>query len=82
MKWDGIKNNINRYDTINDWWEVYAKTQIKKFFINKGREENAKKYGLLEYLEYKLNRLYEIQNRTGQLNYPEVKEVKDRINAK
>ena len=81
IEWDGIKNNINRYDTINDWWEIYAKTQIKNFFINKGREENAKKYGLLEYLEYKLNRLYEIQNRTGQLNYPEVKEVKDRVNA-
>ena len=58
LEWAKIKNTICRYDSINKWWECYAKVQIKKFFIRKGREESQKKYGLLEYLEFKLNRLY------------------------
>ena len=32
-EWVGIKNAIGRYDSINNWWESYAKIQIKKFFI-------------------------------------------------
>ena len=80
-KWIKIKNCINNYDTINDWWDRYAKSQIRHFFIEKGREESQRRYGLLEYLEFKLNRLYEKLNRTGQINYNEVKEIKDRIHS-
>ena len=60
---------------------MHAKYQIKNFFVNIGKEENIKKYGRLEYLEFKLNRLYEILNRTGEVNYLEIKSFKDRINA-
>ena len=81
LEWVKIKNAICKYDSINKWWEFYAKAQIKKFFIKKGREESQKKYGLLEYLEFKLNRLHEHLNKTGQMNYKDVKEIKDRINA-
>ena len=38
------------------------------------------KQGLLYYLESKLNRMYEILNRTGEINYAEMKEIKDQIN--
>ena len=81
IEWVNIKKSINAYDTINDWWEMHAKFQIKNFFVDIGKEENQKKYGLLEYLEFKLNRLYEKLNRTGQMNYEELKTLKDRISS-
>ena len=81
VKWGSIKSVISFYDTINDWWELHAKPQIKIFFIDKGREESRKKYGVLQYLEFKLNRIYDKLNKTGQMNYSEVKEIKDRINS-
>ena len=80
-EWNRIKSSISFYDSINDWWELHAKSEIKKFFMYKGREENAKKYGMLEYLEYKLNRLHNRLNKTGEINYSEVKEIKDRITS-
>ncbi|CAL4162002.1 unnamed protein product, partial [Meganyctiphanes norvegica] len=36
-------------------------------------------YGLLNLLEYKLNRIYEKCNRTGELKYVEIQQLKDRI---
>ena len=69
------------YDTINHWWVMYAKIQIKNFFINISKEQSQMKYGLLELLEIKLNRLYEKVNRTGEANYDEIREIKDRINS-
>ena len=81
VEWGRIRNIISFFDTINDWWELYAKPQIKRFFIDKGREESRKKYGILQYLEVKLNRLYDKLNKTGVMNYSEVKEIKDRINS-
>ena len=60
---------------------MFAKYQIKNFFIDIGKEENQKKYGLLEYLERKLNRLYDKLNKTGQMDYQEVKRLKDRISS-
>ena len=47
-EWEKIKGAINNYDSINNWWNMYAKSQIKKFFVNIGKEENIKKYGRLE----------------------------------
>ena len=80
-EWNRIKNSISFYETINDWWVIQAKPQIKKFFKDKGREESAKKYGTLEFLEFKLNRIYDKLNKTGEMNYSEVKGIKDRISA-
>ena len=28
IEWERIKNSINRYNSINDWWALYAKAQI------------------------------------------------------
>ena len=39
----------------------------------------AKKYGLIEYLEFSLNELYNEINLTGNLQYGEVKRIKNRI---
>ena len=41
-EWNRIKSFIEFYDSINTWWELYAKYQIKKIFIEIGREENQK----------------------------------------
>ena len=79
-EWTRITNAIRYYDTINIWWEMYAKIQIKNFFIDIVKEENQKKYGLIQYLEYKLNRLYDKCNKTGKIEYMDVKQLKDRIN--
>ena len=81
IEWIRITDAINMYDTINDWWERHAKYQIKTFFIKVGREKSQMKYGLLQLLETKLNRLYEKLNRTEQMNYNEVREIKNRINS-
>ena len=53
----------------------------KPSFIEKGKEESQKRYGLLQYLEHKLNRLYERLNRTNRIDYNDVKDLKDRISA-
>ena len=79
-EWTKIKSEIRYYDTINIWWEMHAKFQIKKFFITVGKEESEKKFGLIQFLECKLNRLYDKCNKSGQIEYSEVKQIKDRIN--
>ena len=79
-EWGKIKSAKNRYATINCWWDKYAKPQIKSFFIKIGREEKQKNYGLLNFLEYSLNRLYNKVNISGIVDYSEIKEIKDKIN--
>ena len=41
--------------------------------------DTAKKYGLIQYLEFCLNKLYHNMNITGTIRYDEVKILKDRI---
>ena len=36
-EWIRIVDAIKYYDTINIWWTMYAKNQIKKFFIDVGK---------------------------------------------
>ena len=78
-EWESWKSLINRYDNINDWWELCAKKKIKAFFINKGKIENQKKYGMLKYLEYSLNRLYNNNNIDNNVDYGRVKSIKSKI---
>ena len=78
-EWGKMTSVKNRYDNLNAWWDLYAKKEIKKFFIREGKREMEKKYGLIEYLEYCLNELYSEVNLTGNLRYGEVKALKDRI---
>ena len=79
-EWQKMKCVINKYDSINTWWDMYAKKQIRSFFTEIGKQEYQMKQGLLYYLEFKLNRIYEKLNKTGEINYAELKEIKDRIN--
>ena len=40
-EWERIKSSISFYDSIINWWEMFAKYQIKDFFISrywKGRK--------------------------------------------
>ena len=39
-KWIYITSTLNRYNNINEWWESYAKKEIKKFFTEMGKLEN------------------------------------------
>ena len=79
-KWIYLTSFIVRYNSVNEWWESYAKKQIKFFFIEMGKIENRKKYDTLHYFEYCLNKLYNKLNIEGQIDYKRVKDLKYRIN--
>ena len=79
VEWNRLTFMINRYKSINDWWEVCAKKAIKTFFINQGKIENQKKYGFLKYLEFSLNRLYDKNNTSGIIDYDRVRNIKASI---
>ena len=78
-EWEKWKSKIKYYRNINEWWELCAKKKIKSFFINKGKIESQKKYGMLKYLEYSLNRLYNDNNISNRIDYNRVKSIKARI---
>ncbi|CAL4118487.1 unnamed protein product, partial [Meganyctiphanes norvegica] len=79
LQWDKMCKDKNKFDNINEWWDMYVKKEIKYFFITKGKQLSNKKYGLIQYLEFCLNKLYNNMNITGQIRYDEVKILKDRI---
>ena len=78
-KWIMLTSSINRYPNINKWWDAYAKTEIKSFFIKIGKEQNQSKYGLLNYLEYSLNKKYNELSISGRIDYSQIKIIKNRI---
>ena len=78
-EWVNICSKKKKFNCINDWWDLYAKKQIKLFFIKKGKQMSEKKYGLIQYLEFCLNNLYCQMNTNNILQYEEVKILKDRI---
>ena len=79
LEWNRMCLNKHKFKDINDWWDMYVKKGIKSFFIKEGKQINERKYGLLQYLEYSLNRMYNNLNVSGILQYSEVKILKDRI---
>ena len=81
LEWEKIKTSKNKYRNINDWWDNFAKSEIKHFFIRISKRENQRKYGLLKYLEYCLNRLYNDLNISGKIEYKEVKLIKYKIDS-
>ena len=38
-EWQKMKCVINKYDSINTWWDMYAKKQIRTFFTEIGKQE-------------------------------------------
>ena len=52
IEWDKIRSSKNNYDTINQWWDKFAKKEIKQFFVKISKKENQRKSGLLNYLEF------------------------------
>ena len=79
LEWRKYCLNIKFYKDINSWWDTYAKKEIKFFFIKKGKELAKKKYGLIQFLEEDLNQLYNEMNTNGNIQYNEIKRLKDRI---
>ena len=79
VEWNRWCSNKYKFNDINEWWDIYVKREIKSFFIREGKRINDKKYGLIQYLEYSLNRKYNQLNISGTLQYSEVKLLKDRI---
>ena len=77
--WRSIKNVLYNYENELIWWELYAKPQIKSFFIKEGKRKSKEKYGLIEYLENKLKRLYTDSENGNGLNYHPIKLTQDRI---
>ncbi|CAL4183304.1 unnamed protein product, partial [Meganyctiphanes norvegica] len=79
IEWERLCFDKNRFKNINDWWDLYVKKEIKSFFIIEGKQIMERKYGLIQYLEYCLNKLYNKVNVSGTLQYNDVKMLKDRI---
>ena len=79
--WQSMKMKRGEYDNINDWWDNYAKKEIKRFFVSESVRVSREKFGLLKYLESKLRLLYINLNETGIINYQVVNDLKQRINA-
>ena len=63
------------------WWEDLIKPNIKKYFAVQGKEESKNKYGMLNYLEYKLRSQYEIANTSGTINKVLIDSIKARIDS-
>ena len=61
--------------------QICKKKEVKNFCIKISKREKQRKYGLLNYLEFCLNKLYNELNLTGKVNYSEVKQIKDEIDA-
>lgn len=78
-EWDRMISIKHKFEDINQWWDNYVKRGIKYFFINEGKRINEEKYGLIQYLEYSLNRKYNELNVSGRMQYSELKILKDRI---
>ena len=79
IEWHRMCLIKNKFKDINEWWDLYVKKEIKSFFIREGKQIMDRKYGLIQYLEFSLNRLYNDLNISGTLQYSEVKILKDRI---
>ena len=45
--WGSLTHFIDNFSNINEWWESFAKKEIKKFFIERGKVESRKKYDTL-----------------------------------
>ena len=77
--WQHIRNKISNYDNINQWWEYFAKKKIKTFFILEGKRISSEKFGLINHLEFRLRKLYNNLDASGNLDYQQVKDLKDMI---
>ena len=77
--WGYLRSLIYNYENELIWWETCAKPKIKSFFIKEGKRQSKEKYGLIEYFEYKLKKLYiELEN-NNTLNYHTVKDTKETL---
>ena len=80
--WGYLKSLIYNYENELIWWETCAKPKIKSFFIKEGKRQSKEKYGLIEYFEYKLKKLYiELEN-NNTLNYHTVKDTKETLDTR
>ena len=59
--WTYLQNKTTSFPDAICWWEEMAKPNIKRFYIQQGKENKKMQYGLINYLELKLRKHYEQQ---------------------
>ena len=78
--WAHLHQRKPSFPNIVDWWDELVKPNLKKFYIQQGRENKKFQYGLINYLEIQLRKEYEIANHTGVTNFDEIKSITAEIN--
>ena len=81
IMWAYLQTKKGSFTNILSWWEDLVKPNIKRFFIQQGREKNRLQYGLINYLETELRKQYEISNETGTINYSEIRSIKSELDS-
>ena len=79
--WAHLQSRNRFFPNIINWWEELVKPNIKKFYIQQGKENKRFQYGLINYLESKLRKLYETANEDGTNNYIEMQSIKSEIDS-
>ena len=77
--WSHLQRKKQSFPDIIAWWDELVKPNLKKFYIEQGREKKKYQYGLINYLEINLRHQYEIANNTGINNFDEIKLIKAEI---
>lgn len=49
--WAYIQNRKRSFPNIIMWWEESVKPNMKKFYIQQGKEMKRLQYGFIQYLE-------------------------------
>ena len=81
IMWAYLQSRKRSFSNVISWWEELVKPNIKKFYIQQGKENKRLQYGLINYLETKLRKQYEIANVTGTSNYNEIQSIKSQIES-
>ena len=81
MLWLYLQNRKRSFPNAISWWKDLVKPSVKKFYINQGKENKNLQYGLIEYCETKLRKLYESANETGIINCEELRSIKSEIDT-
>ena len=81
IMWSYLQNRKSSFPNAVNWWEELVKPNIKKFYIQQGKENKKMQYGVINYLEILLRKQYEIANETGIINYNEIKSIKLEIDS-
>ena len=89
---DSVKNNFciiwsyllqrkSQFPNLTQWWELLVKPQVKRFYVNQGKEQKQLKQGVLKYLEYNLRNLYDNANNSNIIDFDAINSLRKEIDA-